>query len=132
MKVRLSTEVIKQIDLFQNLTNAHVIDCMRNEEMYFVIAEHQYGLAIGKNGSKIRNAEKVFKKPIRVFEYSKNLERFVKNMIPEAKNIIIRSNDVQVFIKNSDRARVIGRGGKKIKIINEFLKRLHGTEVKIK
>lgn len=129
MKVQLDTGMIKTIDLFQNLTGSHVLDCMNDSsEIYFVVAENQYGLAVGKNGSKIRNAERVFKKSIRIFEFSSDLEKFIRNMIPEAQEIIIKDNEIQVRVKSSDRAKVIGRGGSKIRIINHFLKRLHEVE----
>lgn len=133
MKVRLDTETIKLIDIFQNITGSHILDCIADEELYFVVAQGQYGLAVGKNGRKIRDAERILKKPIRVFEYSKNLEQFVRNMIPEANEIMIKKNEILVKIKQRDRAKVIGKGGRKIKIINRFLKRLHDIDnLKIK
>lgn len=133
MKVTLNTETIKTINLFQNLTGSHVLDCINNEEMYFVVAEGEYGLVVGKNGSKIRNAERVFKKAIIIFEYSSNLEHFIKNIIPEAQEIITKEGEIHVRVKPNDRPKVIGRGGKKIRIINHFLKRLYDVEsLKIK
>lgn len=129
MKVILDQQSIEIINLFQNLTGATVVDSIsENGEIYFVIAEGQYGLAVGKGGAKIKNAEKVFKKTIKVLEYAENAEKFVKNVIPESQEIMINGKHILVKIRQSDRAKVIGKGGKNIKILNRFLQRLFDIE----
>lgn len=129
MKVTFDTETIKTISLFQNLTGCHVVDTAEeNGELYFVVGEGEYGLAVGKEGSKIKNAEKVFKKSIKVFEYSTDLEQFIKNLIPESQQTSIKDNTVRVKIKPRDRAKVIGKGGSKVRVLGNFLKRLFDVE----
>ena len=101
--------------------------------IFFVVSEGQYGLAVGKNGSKIKNAERVFKKTIKVFEYSPDLNRFVSNLIPEALEVNLSEKGVQVKIKPNDKPKVIGKGGKNIRIVTKFLQRLFDVEnLKIK
>ncbi len=124
MKVTLDSKTIQSINIFQNLTGSSVIDCLEDEELYFIIAKGEYGLAVGKNGAKIRNAERLFKKTIKIFEYSSELEEFIKNMIPESQEIEIGNNNVVVRIRPNDKARVIGKGGKKVKVAGRFLERL--------
>lgn len=134
MKVTLDARNIQSISLFQNLTNSSVLDCLEESDMiFFVVSEGQYGLAVGKNGSKIKNAERVFKKTIKVFEYSPDLNRFVSNLIPEALEVNLSEKGVQVKIKPNDKPKVIGRGGKNIRIVTKFLQRLFDVEtLKIK
>ena len=128
MKLTLDEHAIKSISFFQNLTGSSVIDCIsENGDLYFVVASGHYGLSVGKGGSKIRNAEKIFKKSIRIFEYSPDMKQFIKNMVPEAQEISINEKSVEIKIKPQDRTRVIGRGGKNIKIMNRFLERLFGV-----
>lgn len=129
MKVILDQNSIQTISLFQNLTGTTVKDSISEDgEIYFVVEEGQYGLAVGRGGAKIKNAEKVFKKTIKVLEYSGDLEQFVKNMIPEAQEITVSGRHIFVKVRQQDRPRVIGRGGKNIKIINKFLQRLFDIE----
>lgn len=129
MKVTLDKQTIESINIFQNMTGSSVIDCINEEdEIYFVVAEGQYGLSVGKGGSKIRNAENVFKKDIRVFEYSADLEKFIRNMIPDVQEISIKERYVEIKIKPSDKPRVIGKTGKNIKLMNKMLSRLFGIE----
>ncbi len=128
MKVNLNTETIQTISLFQKITGAHVMDSYENEELYFIVAENEYGLAVGKNGMKIKKAESIFKKPIKIYEYSPDLEAFTKHMIPELKEICMTEKTVEVRVAPSNRAKVIGKGGQKAKIIGHFLKRFHDIE----
>jgi transcription termination/antitermination protein NusA len=133
MKVKLDQQTIQTISLFQNLTGTNVIDSISNDEVYFVVAEGQYGLAIGKNGSKIKNAEKVFKKPIKIFEYAEDVTQFIKNIVPNVQDIKQEGDEITIRVKPSDRSRVIGKSGKNIKIINQFLTHLYGIkEMKVK
>ena len=124
MRVTLDTNTIKSIDLFQKLTGTSVIDCCIYDDIYFVVAKGQYGLAVGKDGNKIKNAERVFKKRVRVFEYSPDLEGFIRNIIPDVQEIKIEDKIINVKVKQSSRARIIGKAGKNIKIISKFLERL--------
>jgi N utilization substance protein A len=127
MKVKLDAQLIQTINYFQNMTGSSVIDCIsENSEIYFVVAKGHYGLSVGRGGSKIRNAERALKKSIRIFEYSEQPEEFIKNTIPEAQEIIMKEDSIEVRIKQQDRAKVIGKAGKNIKIINRFLERLYG------
>ena len=129
MKVILDQNCIEAINLFQNLTGATVIDSISEDgDIYFVIAEGQYGLAVGKGGSKIKNAEKVFKKTIKVLEYSEDLEKFVRNIVPEVQEISIHEKQILLKVRPQDRARVIGKNGRNIKILNKFLQRLFDIE----
>lgn len=133
MKVTLDNRQIQSINMFQGLTNSSVMDCMEdNGDIYFVVGEGQYGLAVGKNGAKIKNAERAFKKSIKLIEYSPDIEQFIKNMIHDAQHIKSEGGMVHVKIKPADRSRVIGRNGSNIRIMNHFLKRLFGSEMKIK
>ena len=130
MKVTLDQNSIQSINIFQNLTGSSVIDAItEDDEIYFVIAQGQYGLTVGKNGSKIKNAERVFKKDIKVLEYSENLEEFVRNVIPGIQEFSLKDKIINVKIRPSDRARAIGKNGRNIKIINKFLQRLFDIEV---
>lgn len=134
MKVTLDQNTIQSISLFQNLTGSSVVDAItEDDEIYFVVAQGQYGSTVGKNGSKVKNAERVFKKSIKVLEYSENAEDFIKNLIHDAQEFTVNGKIITVKVKPSDKAKIIGRGGRNIKIINKFLQRLFDIdELKVK
>ncbi len=129
MKVTLNAETIQSMNLFQNMTGSSVVDCLaENDEIYFVVAEGQYGLSVGKHGAKIKNAERLFKKSIKVFEYSETAGGFLKNAVPEAQNIAVNGKTAEIKVRQSDRARVIGKSGKNVNMLKRFLKRLFDVD----
>ncbi|MBI2173086.1 MAG: NusA-like transcription termination signal-binding factor [Candidatus Aenigmarchaeota archaeon] len=133
MKVTLDASQIQSINMFQNLTNSSVMDFAEDSgDIYFVVGEGQYGLAVGKGGAKIKNAERAFKKRIRVLEYSPDMEQFIRNVFQDVQQVQRDGDMVQVRIKPASRPRAIGKNGSYIRIINHFLKRLFGVEAKVK
>lgn len=129
MKVTLDQNTIQSINLFQTLTGSSVVDCLVEEDcIYFVVADGQYGLTVGKNGVKIKNAERVFKKPIKVFEYSEDLEGFIRKLIPETEEISGKGKLIFIKVSQKDKPKVVGKAGKNIKIVNRFLQRLFDVE----
>ena len=129
MKVVLASKAIQSISFFQNLTGSSVIDCIEEDNMiYFVVAKGQYGLTVGKGGEKIKNAERIFRKPIKVIEYAEDPVTFIKNMIPFASDVEIKNNFLEIKVKPNERSKVIGKQGKNVKTINKFLKRLFSLE----
>lgn len=138
MTIVFNMDTIRLLNLFENITKVPVKDCyVDGENVYFIVEEGKIGLAIGKGGSSIKNVEKVIGKKVKIFEYSSNPIEFVKNLIPQAKEVSLVNNDeiieINIKVDMSDRGFVIGRGGEKIKIYKEILKRIHNiSDLKVK
>lgn len=134
MTLTFNTESIRLITLFENLTGTVVKDCIiddLNNTVYFVIEEGKIGMAIGKNGSSVKNVENLIKKNIKIFEFSKDLNSFIKKLIPQSADIKIKNEGkviVEIKVDKKDRAVVIGRDGKNLKLYKELLERNHGVE----
>ncbi|MDI6798577.1 MAG: NusA-like transcription termination signal-binding factor [Candidatus Aenigmarchaeota archaeon] len=132
MSLVFDTEAIHLITLFENVTGAPVKDCVvdnTTNTVYFVIEEGKVGTAIGKNGNSVKNAERIIGKNIKLFEFSKDISGFIKKLIPQAVEIKIRNENgritAEVKIEKKDKALVIGRDGRNIKILKELLHRNH-------
>lgn len=131
-------ETIRLLNLFENMTNVHVKDCYVNgEDVYFIVEEGKIGLAIGKGGNSIKKVEKTIDKNVKVFEYSSNPVEFVKNLIPQVKEVSVINNtnsvEIEIRVDRSDKGFVIGRGGEKIKVYKEILKRIHNiSDLRVK
>jgi len=138
MTITFDTETIRLLTLFENITNVPVIDCfMTDDVIYYVVKEGKIGLAIGKNGNSIKNVERVVGKKIKVYEYSSDPETFVKNLIPQSKEVRIIENGgesiAEIKVKKRDKGFVIGRDGEKIKVYKEVLKRIHNiSDIQVK
>ena len=129
MLQKFDTKTIHTMNIFENYTGVAVIDCLIEEEVVYIIVEKgKVGLAIGKNGNLIKRVEKVLGKNIKVFEYDENLVNFVKNLIPQAQEIVVKDKIVEVKVNKRDRGIVIGRNSKNLKIIKALLERNHGVK----
>ena len=124
MTIKLQTQNIRDIGVFEMVTKVHVKDCIRDDScVYFMIEPGKSGLAIGKNGAIIKSVGRMLGKPVKVFEFAPGLEDMVRNMIPSVKSIEADGESVTVSIPNSERSVVIGRSGRNIKVMKEFLSR---------
>lgn len=129
MVIKLTTDHIRTVGIFERLTGVHVRDCLMDEDcIYFLIEPGGMGKAIGKNGSKIKNVSKTLGKTVKIFEYADTPEKMIKNFIPNLKSIESNSNVVTVSINVNDRPTVIGKNGRNIKMIRKFLKRHFNIE----
>ena len=132
MTMKFDTETIRLMVLFENLTGASLRDCVVDEDViYFIVDEGKIGMAIGKDGTSVKNAEGVINKTIKLFEFSSDLSKFVKNLIPKAIGVTVSNEDdkiiVEIKVDKSDRPMVIGRDGKNLKTFKELLKRSHNV-----
>ncbi len=126
-------ETIRLITLFENLTGTTVKDCLIDDSkntVYFVVGEGKVGMAIGKNGDSVKNVENLIKKNIKLFEFSSDLNNFVKRLIPQTTEVKIRNEDkvmVEVKVDRKDKAMIIGRDGRNLKLYKELLERSYGV-----
>ena len=124
MSIKLATQNIRDIALFERMTKVHVKDCIRGDScVYFMIEPGKSGLAIGKNGTIAKSVGRALGKPVKIFEFASDLETMLRSMIPSLKGVEINGESVTVSIPPGDRSVVIGRNGQNIKAMKEFLKR---------
>lgn len=85
-RIKLTTDTIRYIALFETLTGAVTKDCItENNSILFIVKEGNAGLAIGKNGINIQKLQSTLNKKIEVLEYSDNIIKFIQNMFRPAK-----------------------------------------------
>lgn len=120
------TETLQMLRVFEDVTGAEVRDCIvdnNNGSIVFVVSPGQMGLAIGKNGMNIKMAEKLLRKHIKVFEYSEDIEQFVKNLIPFVRRIEIKDEKIIVWVDPQKKGKIIGKEGSNIKLIRKIIER---------
>jgi N utilization substance protein A len=134
MEARFDTETIRLINAFENVTGAPVKDCVIDTDgktVYFIVDEGKIGIAIGKNGSSVKQAEHMIKKSIKIFEFSSDLAAFAKNLMPQSSDIKVKAEGeeivIEVRVDRGQRPLLIGRDGKNIKLYKELLQRNHNV-----
>jgi N utilization substance protein A len=136
VKLKLNGDEIGCISTFQKLTNATARDCLINEDetITFVFGKEHMGLAIGKNGSHIKEASNVFKKDVTVVEYSEDPVKFIKNVMypirPKTINIEGKNSKkvAKISVDKKDRSLAIGSRGRNIHKLNKIVSRHHNID----
>jgi len=134
-EIRLTTESIQYIALFENMTKAKILDCILEEErVIYVVKQGDMGLAIGKNGENINRVKKTLDKPIELVEYSADPITFLKNAFGPVSlnsvNIINKNDKLLAYaeVPNKEKGLAIGRNGKNIEKVKMLARRHHNIE----
>ncbi|KCZ72737.1 NusA family KH domain protein [Candidatus Methanoperedens nitroreducens] len=136
-EVRLTTEGIRYIALFESLTGARARDCyedIENNRLIFVVKSGDMGLAIGKGGDHINRVKRVVGKHVEVIEHSEDPVEFVKNAFHpvSTKNVNIVEKDdkriAYVEVLTKEKGLAIGRDGKNIEKVKKLSLRHHNID----
>ncbi len=104
MNIKFDNDVILSMNLFFDVTTVMPRDCIvADEKIIFVVNQGQAGLAIGKNGVKIKMLQDMLKKEVIVIEYSDDPVKLFENIIRPNKLI---SGYVTADSKNDDNRKV--------------------------
>jgi N utilization substance protein A len=136
-EVKINTDGIRYIALFENTTGATAKDCLvddENNRVIFVVKSGDMGIAIGKNGEHINRVVKNIGRHVEVVEYSDNPETFIKGLLLPA-NV----NDVKIGYKGDrriayvevstkEKGLAIGRNGRNIEKVKLLAKRHHDID----
>ncbi|NPB01658.1 MAG: NusA-like transcription termination signal-binding factor [Methanopyri archaeon] len=137
MAVKLETEQIRMIALFESLTGAHAIDCVIDDEhnrAIFVVKPGHIGLAVGRRGQNVKRVQEQLGMDVEVVEYDEDPAEFIKKVLfpAKVKGVRITERDGRkiaiVDAPRSERGRVIGKGGRNIKKARILAKRHHDID----
>ncbi|RLG57310.1 MAG: NusA-like transcription termination signal-binding factor [Hadesarchaea archaeon] len=132
MTIKLTSEEMRYITLFEGMTGARVHDCVIEDDgrgVIFVVKKGDIGLAIGKGGNKIRRAKQVIGKSVSVVEHSDDLADFLKNILSPAKvkNVeLVERGGKKIAVATIDRMEGGRVGGKRIQNAKKIANRHYG------
>ena len=136
-EVKLTTEGIRYIALFESLTGAIARDCYvddENDRVIFVVKKGDMGLAIGKNGNSINRVKKSIGKHIEIVEYSDDVDEFVANALQpvfvKKVHVVAKENRKLAYVEvmSKDRGIAIGKNGRNIQKAKVLAQRHYGLE----
>ena len=121
-EIKLTSEELKLIALFQKITRASardVIDDERMNRLIFVVNEGKMGLAIGKGGSNIKNLQNILKKDIELVEYAPEPEAFLKKILNPKFILSVKFSErldgttqAEITVNAEKKGVVVGREGR--------------------
>jgi N utilization substance protein A len=131
--IKLSTDQMRLMSLFQNVTKATARDCLEDEKqdrIIFVVNEGKMGLAIGKGGSNIKSLQNILKRNVELVEHFDDPIKFLKNILnPKfVKEVKLDtkadgSSRVIVIVDHGKKGLVVGREGRNAERARLFAKR---------
>jgi len=131
--IKLSTDQMRLISLFQNVTKATARDCLDDEKqdrVIFVVNEGKMGLAIGKGGSNIKSLQNILKRNVELIEHFDDPIKFLKNILnPKfVKEVKLDTNAdgssrAIVIVDHGKKGLVVGREGRNAEKARLFAKR---------
>ncbi len=131
-EIRLSTEGIRYIALFESVTGATVKDCIVEEDrIIYVVKAGDMGAAIGRNGDHIHRIKNTVDKHVELVEYSDDPVIFIKNafgpVTVKTVNITTKNDRrlAYVEVSNKEKGLAIGREGKNIEKVKMVAQRHH-------
>jgi transcription termination/antitermination protein NusA len=121
-KIKLTSDELRLISLFQSITGAIARDCVVDDKMdrvIFIVNKGQMGLAIGKGGATIRQLQNIVGKKVELVEYSDDASEFIRNILNTDMINEIRINDridgtrqAIVIVDPKKKGVVVGREGR--------------------
>ena len=132
--MKLDLRKIQFINMFENLTGAGVLDFYEEENLIFIVKEGDLRQALGRKNENLRRLESMLKKKIRIIEFNKNPEVFLRNFTYplSLKSINVEKNIATVYSDMKTKGLLIGRDHKNLQLINEVFKRYFDIEVKVR
>ena len=136
-EVKLTTEGIRYIALFESLTGAIARDCYvddENDRVIFVVKKGDMGLAIGKNGNNINRVKRSIGKHIEIVEFSGDVDEFIANALQpvSVKKVQVVTKESKklayVEVTSKDRGIAIGKNGRNINKAKVLAQRHYGLE----
>jgi len=131
--IKLTTDQIRLISLFQNVTKTTARDCLDDEKqdkIIFVVNEGKMGLAIGKGGSNIKSLQNILKRNVELVEHFDDPIKFLKNILnPKFVNEVKLdtkqdgSSQAIVIVDQGKKGLVVGREGRNAEKARLFAKR---------
>lgn len=131
-KIKLTSEEMKYIALFESMTGATARDCIIDEKMsriIFLTKPGDMGLAIGKGGRNINMLKRMTGKQIELVEYSDSPEELIRNSLSPANVKEIRLTEKSnrkiavVEVDPKDKSIAIGKNGRNIERTRMLAKR---------
>ena len=120
--IKLTTDQMRLLSLFQNITGVTARDCVediKQNRVIFIVNSGKMGLAIGKGGSHIKSLQNIIKKNIELVEYSDNPVSFIKNILNSKLVSEIKLNkktdgsmQAVVLVDPKKKGIVVGREGR--------------------
>ncbi len=136
--IKLTTDQMRLMSLFQNVTGATARDCVEDDKqnrVIFLVNTGKMGLAIGKGGTHIKSLQNIVKRDIELVEFNEDPVVFLTNLLNSKLISEVKINEradgskqAIVIVDPQNKGFVVGREGKHAEKARLLAKRYFGIE----
>ena len=137
-KIKLTSEELGLMSLFQSISHATARDCVIDQKMdrvIFVVNRGEMGLAIGRGGSTIEKMQKAIAKTVEPVEWSDDPRQFIMNCLNPHYVKDVRMSErpdgtksATVVVDQAKKGAVLGKAGRNAEKARILAKRHHSVE----
>lgn len=135
-EIKITDRELRYIALFSTFTETDVVDCIETDDyLIFIVGKGQLTKAVGKGGVKTKSLSALFKKKVKVIEYSDDVKEFIANAMKpirvEEITLTERPDGRLIAIARvppEEKGKTIGKGGKNVETLRRIVRRHHKVE----
>lgn len=131
-KQTYDVELIKIINLFENVTKARVKDAFyMKETLTFVVLEGDMFKALGKNLENLKRIEMLLKRKIKIVEFNNDMIKFITNLLYPYRVASIAVDGKIVTITDNDtktKGLIIGAKAQNLRQYESIVKKYFDIE----
>ena len=132
--MKLTQEEIRYMNALDRIAKVIATDCIIKEnEIIFVVKENQLGMAIGKNGEKIKEIAKKLGKRVMLFEQAGNEKEFLEKAFRKFKIMDVSASDengkkhIQMEVDSESKRKILSDTAM-LRNLKEVLKKEYNVE----
>ncbi len=134
-RIKIDQEALGLSSLIEKKAHVKIMDLFKdNDTIYVVVNPGEMGKILGKGGETVRRMQQQLGKRIKAIEFADSVVSFIKNIIsPITVEQILETNG-EIHLKDSQKktkSLLIGRDGRKLKLINRAVNRFYKANVKV-
>jgi N utilization substance protein A len=137
-RIKLTSEELGLMSIFQNTTGATARDCVldsKADRIIFVVNQGQMGLAIGKGGANIKNVQQIVGKEVELVEWSDEAKQLIINALNPKMVSDVRvvdrpdgSKSATVVVDQRKKGAILGKAGRNAEKARMLAKRYFNVE----
>ena len=134
--IKLTTDQMRLISLFQNVTGTIARDCIEDEKqdrVIFVVNTGKMGAAIGKGGTNIKSLQNIVKRNVELVEFNEDPAKFLAGLLNpqhvsevQIENTPDGAKQAVVVVDPRKKGLVVGREGRNAEKARLLAKRYFG------
>ncbi|MEM0480706.1 MAG: hypothetical protein QXQ14_00755 [Candidatus Aenigmatarchaeota archaeon] len=124
--IEFDKEVIRIINFVENLTNANIKDCIIKNNTIYLLVDKKTKFSL-YNIAMLKILKRLLNKEIKVYEYSSDLNEFLRNLIPYMISYRILNNNgkkiIEIKVNKMYKGLVLGRNKRNLEVYKSLLSR---------